>query len=146
MKIYTDGACSSKNNLGGWAFVIIPNNTTNPLIFSGKKENTTNNQMELQAMLEALKYLDNNKIGEEVFIYTDSAYIANCFKDKWYIKWMSNNWITSSKTPVKNRELWENILNIYLKTKNVKIEYVKGHSDNYYNNLADKVAVQARSN
>lgn len=144
--IYTDGACSGNPGPGGWAF-IIPQENDNPIVQTGGYVKTTNNMMELQALLEALKYC-NQLSPQCVTIYTDSAYIANCFNQKWYIKWQQNGWISSSKELVKNKGQWEDILYYYnLLTDNdfiINIEKIKGHSDNIYNQMADKYAVSAR--
>lgn len=146
IEIYTDGACSGNPGKGGWAFVIPQKEKS--YITSGFSENTTNNIMELTAVLNALRWFNNNINRENLIIYTDSAYIANCFKQKWFINWKNNNWITAAKTPVKNKELWVDIIYIYecLLTggTQVIIQKVEGHSDNKYNNLADKYAVLAR--
>ena len=146
IKIYTDGACSNNPGPGGWAIII--ENNQHIYVQSGSKENTTNNAMELTAVFRALKWFDDNAIYENLTIYTDSAYISNCFSQKWYIKWRQNNWITSSHSPVLNKDLWEKILWLYecLITSgiNIKIEKVKRHSNNIYNNLADKYAVLAK--
>ena len=100
---------------------------------------TTNNVMELTAVVEGLKLLKYPCI---VNIYTDSAYIVNCFNQNWIEKWVSNNWVNSKKEPVKNRELWEQL---YEFTKVHKISFlkVKGHSDDEYNNRCDELARQA---
>ena len=146
LNIYTDGACSGNPGPGGWAF-IIPQENDNPIVQTGGYVKTTNNMMELQALLEALKYC-NQLSPQCVTIYTDSAYIANCFNQKWYIKWQQNGWISSSKELVKNKGQWEDILYYYnLLTDNdfiINIEKIKGHSDNIYNQMADKYAVSAR--
>lgn len=146
LNIYTDGACSGNPGPGGWAF-IIPQENDDPIVQTGGYVKTTNNMMELQALLEALKYC-NQLSPQCVTIYTDSAYIANCFNQKWYIKWQQNGWISSSKEPVKNRGQWEDILYYYnLLTDNdfiINIEKIKGHSNNIYNQMADKYAVSAR--
>ena len=107
-------------------------------IFGGKKD-TTNNVMELTAALEALKIL---KHPCEVTLYSDSAYLVNGFTNGWIYNWKKNNWITSSKEPVKNKELWEEL---YKMTKIHKIQFVKvkGHSDNEYNNRCDELARNA---
>ena len=129
--IYTDGACSGNPGPGGWGAVLIYN--------ENKKEETTNNIMELTAVIEALKLL---KYPCEVDLYSDSAYVVNSFKQGWIFNWQKNNWKTASKEPVKNREIWEELYNL---TKIHKVNFikVKGHSDNELNNRCDELARNA---
>lgn len=136
MKIYTDGACSGNPGPGGWASVI-PLNRNN-IILRGGKANTTNNEMELTAVIEGLRAVD---LPEKVEIYTDSAYIEKAFNEKWLDNWQKNNWKTANKKDVKNKELWEELL-IQTKKHDVTFIKVKGHSDNKFNNLCDKIAVE----
>ena len=104
--------------------------------------------MELTAFLSALENADTIETGNtKVTIYTDSAYIANCFNQNWYVKWMSNGWRTSDKQDVKNQDLWRRIVALYIKLKerlDLSIIKVKSHSDNSWNNYADLLAVKAR--
>ena len=146
MKLYTDGACSSKTLRGGYAVILEEPNNEYKVIACAGEEDTTNNRMELKAVLAALEYVQRCHVCAT--IYTDSAYIANCFKDKWYVKWELNGWKTSTKEPVKNKDLWEDILQVYNTinmSSGVTIEKVTGHSNNKYNNLADTYAVKARN-
>ena len=140
MIIYTDGAYSSKTNRGGWAYVIVQSNHT--ICNNGGEFKTTNNRMELTALLQALKICST--INEHHTIYTDSAYIANCFDQKWYIKWRANGWRNAAKEPVKNQDLWEQILALY-NPSTISISKVKGHENDQYNILADKLAVEGRT-
>ena len=103
---------------------------------SGGSKNTTNNIMEITAVLEALKML---KRKCNVEIYSDSAYVVNAFQKKWIESWVKNDWKTSSKEPVKNKELWEELYNL-TKMHTVQFIKVKGHSDNEYNNRCDELA------
>lgn len=150
INIYTDGAYSSSSKIGGWAFVAEINDGLNPppplQLAYNYSPNTTNNQMELQAIIEALEYVLRSPITfDTVTIYTDSAYIANAFKDRWIDKWLHNGWKTASKTPVKNKEQWMTILNLKETIRpTVEILKVEGHSTNKFNNLADELAVKAR--
>ena len=116
---------------------------------SGYEPYSTNNRMELTAFLSALENADTIETGNtKVTIYTDSAYIANCFNQNWYVKWMSNGWRTSDKQDVKNQDLWRRIVALYIKLKerlDLSIVKVKSHSDNPWNNYADLLAVKARS-
>ena len=135
--IYTDGACSGNPGPGGWGAVLLCDGTQKEI--SGAQPNTTNNIMEMTAVLEALKML---KYECDVEIYSDSAYVVNCFNQGWIYNWQKNNWKTANKGPVKNRELWEEL---YSLTKKHKVHFfkVKGHSDNELNNRCDYLATTA---
>ena len=135
--IYTDGACSGNPGPGGWGAILMYKDTKKEI--SGGKKDTTNNVMELTAALEALKLL---KFPCEVELYSDSAYLVNGFNQGWIYGWQKNNWKNSSKEPVKNKEIWEEIYKMTQKHK-VKFIKVKGHSDNKYNNRCDEMAVAA---
>lgn len=132
--IYTDGACSGNPGPGGWGTILLYKDIKKEL--SGKSENTTNNIMEITAVIEGLKQL---KFECEVEIYSDSAYVVNAFNNGWIYNWMKNNWKTSGKEPVKNKELWQEL---YQLTKRHKVKFikVKGHSDNELNNRCDELA------
>ena len=138
--IYTDGACSGNPGPGGWGAILMYGENEKEI--SGAKEDTTNNVMEITAVLEALKLL---KEECEVEVYSDSAYVVNAFKNGWIYNWMKNGWRTSNKEPVKNKELW---IELYEFTKKHEIEFikVKGHSDNEYNNRCDELATSAIKN
>lgn len=145
-EIYTDGACSGNPGPGGWGVVII-NDTNSPIYeLSGNKPNTTNNIMELQGFLAALIWCcTKTDQNDTITIYTDSAYIYNCFKDKWYVKWQQNDWKNASRQPIANKDLWQSILQQYDLIKNyIIIEKVAGHTGNEWNELADTLAVKAR--
>lgn len=135
--IYTDGACSGNPGPGGWAAILIYQDNKKEI--SGAKQDTTNNVMEITAVIEALKLL---KVPCQVKVYSDSAYVVNCFKQKWIYGWMKNGWKNAAKEPVKNKELWEEL---YALTKIHKVEFlkVKGHSDNELNNRCDELARNA---
>lgn len=137
VEIYTDGACSGNPGKGGWGAILIYGDVKKEI--SGAERETTNNRMELTAPIEALKLL---KRPCDVTLYSDSAYLINAFKQGWIYNWQMNGWKTADKKDVKNKELWEQI---YEFTQIHKIEWVKvkGHSDNEYNNLCDKMAVNA---
>jgi|TARA_B100001971_G_scaffold200191_1_gene211552 ribonuclease HI len=136
IKIYTDGSCIGNPGTGGWAAVII--NGKNEKVISGSKNNTTNNQMELLAAIKALSNFNKKK---SLKIFTDSNYVKDGIT-KWIKNWEKNNWKTSAKKPVKNQELWKK-LDKLVKFHDVKWEWVKGHSTNIYNNLADELARKA---
>ena len=132
--IYTDGACSGNPGPGGWGTILMYKNVKKEI--SGYMENTTNNIMEITAVIEGLKLL---KYECEVEIYSDSEYVVNAFNNHWIEGWRKKNWINSSKEPVKNKELWQELYNL-TKQHNVKFIKVKGHSDNEYNNRCDELA------
>lgn len=138
--IYTDGACSGNPGPGGWGSILMYKENKKEI--SGGLENTTNNVMELTAVIEALKLL---KFPCEVEVYSDSAYVVNAFNQKWIYGWLKNGWKNSSKEPVKNKELWQEL---YELTKIHKITFikVKGHADNEYNNRCDELARNAINN
>lgn len=135
--IYTDGACSGNPGPGGWGAILMYEDVKKEI--SGAKKDTTNNIMEITAVLEALKLL---KVECEVKVYSDSAYVVNAFNQGWIENWKKNNWKTAGKDPVKNRELWEEL---YELTQKHKVEFikVKGHSDNKFNNRCDELATSA---
>ena len=135
--IYTDGACSGNPGPGGWGAILMYKDTKKEIF--GNKENTTNNVMELTAVIEGLKLL---KFPCEVELYSDSAYLVNGFNQGWIYGWQKNNWKNSSKEPVKNKEIWEEIYKMTQKHK-VKFIKVKGHSDNEFNNRCDEMARNA---
>ena len=132
--IYTDGACSGNPGPGGWGAILMCDGNTKEI--SGGCKETTNNIMEITAVLSALKIL---KTDCEVEVYSDSAYVVNAFKDNWINNWKKNGWINSKKESVKNKELWIE-LDELVKKYNVKFNKVKGHSDNEYNNRCDELA------
>lgn len=135
--IYTDGACSGNPGPGGWGSILMYKEKKKE-IFGGKKD-TTNNVMELTAVIEGLKLL---KYPCEVELYSDSAYVVNAFEQGWIYNWVKNNWKTAGKSSVKNQELWQELYHL---TKIHKVEFhkVKGHSDNEYNNRCDELARNA---
>ena len=135
--IYTDGACSGNPGPGGWGAILIYGENQKEI--SGAKKDTTNNIMEITAVLEALKLL---KEECEVEVYSDSAYVVNTFNQGWIDNWQKNHWKTASKDPVKNQELWEELYTFTQKHK-VKFIKVKGHSDNEWNNRCDFLATSA---
>ena len=135
--IYTDGACSGNPGPGGWGTILMYKDSKKEI--SGAKKDTTNNVMELTAVIEGLKIL---KYPCDVEIYSDSAYVVNAFNQKWIDSWIKNNWKTSGKEPVKNKEIWQELYNL-TKVHNVKFIKVKGHSDNEFNNRCDEMARNA---
>ncbi len=138
--IYTDGACSGNPGPGGWGTILMYKDTAKEI--SGYMKNTTNNIMEITAVIEGLKML---KYKCNVEIYSDSAYVVNAFNNHWIEGWIKKNWVNSSKEPVKNKELWQELYNL-TKQHEVKFIKVKGHSDNEYNNRCDELARLAIKN
>ena len=132
--IYTDGACSGNPGPGGWGAILMCQGKKKEI--AGGCKNTTNNIMEITAVIEALKLL---KYACEVDLYSDSAYVVNAFRQKWIDNWKKNNWKTASKEPVKNNELWQE-LDKLTQIHQVKFHKVKGHSDNEFNNRCDELA------
>lgn len=135
--IYTDGACSGNPGKGGWAAILMYGEISKEI--SGGNPNTTNNQMELTAPIEALKLLKRPCMVE---IYSDSAYLINALTLGWLEKWKKNGWKTADKKDVKNKELWMEI-DGFMKVHKIDWIKVKGHADNKYNNRCDELAVSA---
>lgn len=135
--IYTDGACSGNPGPGGWGAILMYKDNKKEI--SGGKKDTTNNVMELTAVIEALKLL---KYPCKVNVYSDSAYVVNAFLQNWINGWQRNNWKTSDKKDVKNKELWQELIAL-TKVHDVTFFKVKGHADNEYNNRCDELARNA---
>lgn len=132
--IYTDGACSQNPGPGGWAAILMYRGVEK--VITGGENETTNNRMELLAVINGLTAL---KEGCIVKLYSDSAYVVNAVQNDWLFAWFHNGWRTADKKPVKNRELWE-ILLAQLSRHRVEFVKVKGHADNEYNNRCDALA------
>ena len=132
--LYTDGACSGNPGKGGYGGILIYNGIEKE--YSGYAEMTTNNRMEITAVIMGLKML---KEPVELSIYSDSAYVVNAFEQNWIENWILNNWKTANKKPVQNMELWQELLTL-LTPHQVTWNKVKGHADNPYNNRCDKLA------
>ena len=135
--IYTDGACSGNPGPGGWGAILLLGDHKKEI--SGGKKDTTNNVMELTAVIEGLKLL---KYPCEVDLYSDSAYVVNAFLQGWIYNWVKNNWKTADKKDVKNKELWQELVKL-THTHDVTFIKVKGHADNEYNNRCDELARKA---
>ena len=136
IKVYTDGSCLGNPGNGGWAFVII--NEKDISYRAGFERNTTNNQMELMAAIKAIEFLDKYN---DINLNTDSNYVRQGITN-WILNWKRNNWKTSTKKAVKNRELWERLdkLNV---SKNIIWSWVKAHNVDEFNNQVDQLARQA---
>jgi ribonuclease HI len=147
MKIYTDGACSGNRvggnqSSGGWAFAIINDFDEIVLADSNTASDTTNNEMELTAIVRAISNFVSMGYDDSYEIYTDSAYIVNAFEQEWYKKWQSNGWITSKKTPVAHIELWKKIIPYY-ESGIITLHKVAGHSGDRFNEYVDRLAQRA---
>jgi len=136
IKIYTDGSCLNNPGNGGWAAIININNKVKKI--SGGVKDTTNNKMELMAPIKALQTIDK---GLPIEIYTDSQYVRLGITD-WVHKWIKNNWLTSKKEPVKNKELWIQLYDLN-KSHEIKWIWVKAHAGNILNEEVDLLAKQA---
>ena len=136
IKIYTDGSCLKNPGNGGWAAIIIDDEKKTQI--KGSKKNTTNNQMELLAPIEALKKIPK---GKKVEIFTDSKYVKSGITE-WIHNWKKNGWKTADKKPVKNRELWEE-LDILANEFEISWNWVKAHSTDKLNNEVDLIAKEA---
>ena len=132
--VYTDGACSGNPGIGGWGgIIIIPDEK--PIYLHGGSDETTNNQMELTAVIKVLQYF---KETSKITIYTDSKYVMNGI-ESWIINWKKNGWKTAAKKTVKNKELWEE-LDHEIKKHQISWQWVKGHTGNMHNEKADSLA------
>lgn len=132
--LYTDGACSGNPGKGGYGGILIYNGIEKE--YSGYVESTTNNRMELTAVIMGLKML---KEPVELNIYSDSAYTVNAFQLGWIDGWILNGWRNANKKSVQNIDLWQELLEL-IKSHKITWIKVKGHADNVYNNRCDKLA------
>ncbi len=144
IKVFTDGACSGNPGNGGWGVVVI--NGDEIIKHSGSESETTNNRMELQAAIEGIRLAQKNY---SLIIYTDSQYVKNGITT-WITSWKNNNWLTSNKKPVKNKDLWV-LLDELNNQQEIEWQWVKAHqivSDEFsrYNNIADELARDAIEN
>lgn len=141
INIYTDGACSGNQNdtnIGGWGAILEYGDHQKELF--GGEANTTNNRMEMIALLSGLNAI--TKDNQNINVFSDSSYLMNCFREKWYINWYTNNWKTSKKTDVENRDLWEALFS-FISKHTINFYRVKGHvnlcsKNTKVNNLYDK--------
>ena len=145
LKIYTDGGCHGNPGPGGWAFVIITKSFAGEQIVAqnkGGQKETTNNRMELTAVIEALRYLKTrNDLPGRATVITDSQYVQKGISE-WIITWKKNSWRTSDKKPVKNKDLWEE-LDSFCGDFKLNFEWVKGHAGNKYNEMCDVLTQDA---
>lgn len=134
--VYTDGACRGNPGPGGWAWADVEGRYA-----SGHDPRTTNQRMEITAVLEALR--DHAGAGP-LLVVSDSTYVVNCFRDRWYEGWRRRGWRNSQRQPVANRDLWEPLLELALREDaQVSFEWVKGHAGDPMNELADRLATEA---
>jgi ribonuclease HI/uncharacterized phage-like protein YoqJ len=134
MEVYTDGACLGNPGPGGWAWAV----PGGPFA-SGAAPQTTNQRMEVQAALEAVRALDGPLV-----VVSDSTYVVNCFRDRWWEGWLRRGWVNTAKKPVANRDLWEPLIDaVRADPTRVTFRWVKGHSEDPFNDLVDRLAVEA---
>ena len=138
--LYTDGACSGNPGIGGWGAVLMYNGYEKRI--SGADAETTNNRMEITAVIEGLKCLNQPC---EVDVYSDSAYTVNAFSSGWVYGWRKSGWKKADGKPVLNSDLWQELL-VLTEVHKVNFNKVKGHADNEYNNICDKLATDAVKN
>ncbi len=134
VEVFTDGACAGNPGPGGWAWAVAPHGE--PCGFGGAAH-TTNQRMEVQAVLEALRALPG-----ELVIVSDSTYVVNCFRDRWWVRWNANGWRNAKKEPVANADLWRPLVALY-QERLPQFRWVKGHSGDQMNDLVDQLAVVA---
>lgn len=131
--VYTDGACSGNPGPGGWAWA-----TDRERYGAGPEKHTTNQRMEIRAALEAVRALPG-----PLEVVSDSTYVVNCFKDRWWQGWLKRGWLNSQKKPVANRDLWEPFISLVRERGDVSFRWVKGHSGHPMNDFVDQLAVEA---
>jgi ribonuclease HI len=131
--VYTDGACSGNPGPGGWAWAVADGRQA-----SGGHPATTNQRMEIQAALEAVRALADSPL----VVVSDSTYVVNCFRDGWWRGWLARGWLTSQKKPVVSRDLWEPLVQLVEDRGDVTFRWVKGHSGDTMNDVVDRLAVE----
>jgi ribonuclease HI len=149
-EVYTDGSTKNngyENSVGGWAYSVSEGGRR-ITCDSGAEFNTTNQRMELTAAIKALEYVMYEIAVpnlDKVIIYTDSAYLHNCYTQKWYVNWKKNGWKNAKKQPVANQDLWEKLIQ-WFETPEVDFQKVKGHAGNAGNETVDALAQNAAAN
>jgi ribonuclease HI len=133
VSVFTDGACSGNPGPGGWAWAI--DRTT---YASGSESPSTNQRMEIRAALEAVTTLSG-----PLLVVSDSTYVVNCFRDRWWEGWLDRGWLTSARKPVANRDLWEPLIGAVADRDDIAFGWVKGHSGHAMNDFVDALAVAA---
>ena len=135
--VYTDGACSGNPGPGGWGWAVSPDGEPSG---SGGEPATTNQRMEIHAVLDALRTLGVD--SGPIHVVSDSTYVVNCFRDEWWKRWQRNGWKNSKKQPVANADLWKPLIEL-VTAGDVRFSWVKGHSGDPMNDLVDALAVAA---
>lgn len=141
VELYTDGACSGNPGPGGWAYVLKHHATGKERAASGAEPETTNNRMELQAVIEGLSALKRPSV---VDLYSDSKYVLDGLKS-WIHGWKKKGWKTADKKPVKNQDLWM-ALDALSQLHDVRFHWIRGHNEHPENERCDRMAVEAREN
>ena len=137
IKIYTDGACSGNPGVGGWGAVLIYKTSQKEI--SGAEKETTNNRMELTALIKAIETLKEPCI---IKAFTDSKYVCDCIKNGWTQSWKNNGWVKSDKKPALYADLWEKLLDL-IGNHEVEMNWVTGHAGHTENEICDKLATDA---
>ena len=135
-EVYTDGACAGNPGPGGWAWALSPDTHD-----SGYEAASTNQRMEIRAALEAVRAMDG-----PLLVVSDSTYVVNCFRDRWWEGWLARGWTTSARKPVANRDLWEPLVDAYrarVAGEGLAFRWIKGHSGDAMNDFVDALAVAA---
>jgi len=132
--VYTDGSCAGNPGAGGWAWAVADGRQA-----SGGATATTNQRMEIQAALEAVQALPDSPL----VVVSDSTYVVNCFRDRWWEGWRARGWRNTARQPVANRDLWEPLVDLVERRADVTFQWVKGHSGDVMNDLVDRLAVEA---
>lgn len=138
-EIYTDGACSGNPGPGGYGIVIIQDEIIQEM--GGYEKNTTNNRMELTAVIKALNVIYEKYGSSKIKLISDSTYVVNAIQKRWLNSWASRNYCKADGSPIPNADLWRAFSDIYKKHNAVKFEWVRGHSGNKYNERCDRIAV-----
>jgi ribonuclease HI len=133
LSVFTDGACSGNPGPGGWAWAV-----DRATYASGVESVSTNQRMEIRAVLEAVTALP-----APLLVVSDSTYVVNCFRDRWWENWLLRGWLTSARKPVANRDLWEPLVSLAADRDDIAFEWVKGHSGHPMNDFVDGLAVAA---
>ena len=144
LMIYTDGGCSGNPGPGGWAYILVQNTFQGQKVLAenyGSDRQTTNNRMELSAVIESLRAVKTMDIPRQITVYTDSQYVQKGITE-WIKKWRLNSWRTSDKKPVKNQDLWQE-LDSLADDFSINWEWVRGHSGIEYNERCDLLTQQA---
>ncbi|WP_427892890.1 ribonuclease H family protein [Kribbella sp. GL6] len=134
--VFTDGACAGNPGPGGWAWAL-----SKAEYAAGHEAASTNQRMEIRAVLEAVRANDG-----PLLVVSDSTYVVNCFRDRWYAGWLERGWLTSAKRPVANRDLWEPLVTLVTERGDIAFQWVKGHSGHEMNDFVDALAVAACAN